>query len=124
MYKNKTARPISVSGCTECFDGQGRYLGETSVVLTVQGDCISKVYKDNHIESLNPPFAKGGTFHSVKYEAEKDISVIEYRFRNSWFNSRLETSKRFKEKMQMQINEQKIKDFEAQLLKRENENTK
>ena len=125
MYKNKTAKPISVSSyCTECFDGKGHYLGETAVVLTVQGDCVSKVYKDNYIESLNPPFAKGGTFYSVKYEAEKDISIIEYRFRNGWFNNRFRTSEKFREKMQAQINEQKIKDFEARLLKQQNENNK
>ena len=72
MYKNKTAKPISVSYCVECCDEHGCYLGETAVVLNVQGDCISKVYKGKDIESLNPPIAKGGTIYSVKYEAEKD----------------------------------------------------
>ena len=120
MYKNKTAKPISVSYCTECSDGQGHYIGETAVVLTVCGDCISKVYKDNNIESLNPPFAKWGTIHSVKYEAEKDISTVEYRFRNTWFESRLKIANKFRNKMLAKINEQKIKDFKAELLKDEN----
>ena len=120
MYKSRTAKPISVSYCVECCDGHGHYLGETAVVLNVQGDCISKVYKDNHIESLNPPIAKGGTVYSVKYEAEKDISVIEYRFRNTWLESRIKIANRFRNKMVAKINEQKIKDFKAELLKQEN----
>lgn len=124
MYKNKTARPIFVSCCAECFDKQGHYTGETAVVLTVRGDCISKVYKDNNIESLNPPFAKWGTIHSVKYETEKDISTIEYRFRNTLFESRLKIANKFRKKMLAKINEQKIKDFKAELLKQENENIK
>ena len=120
MYKNKTAKPVSVSYCTECSDEQGHYIGKTAVVLTVQGDCISKVYKDNHIESLNPPIAKGGTVYSVKYEAEKDISIVEYRFHNTLFESRLKIANRFRNKMVAKINEQKIKDFKAELLKQEN----
>ena len=120
MYKNKTAKPISVSYCVECCDEHGCYLGETAVVLNVQGDCISKVYKGKDIESLNPPIAKGGTIYSVKYEAEKDISVVEYRFRNTWLESRLKIANRFRNKMVAKINEQKVKDFKAQLLKDEN----
>ena len=120
MYKNKTAKPISVSYCTECSDEQGHYIGETAVVLTVCGDCISKVYKDNRIESLNPPFAKGGTIYSVNYEAEKDVSIIDYRFRNTLFESRLKIANKFRKKMLEKINEQKIKDFKAHLLKNEN----
>ena len=125
MYrnKNKTAQPISVSNCAEVFSEYGCYLGETALTLTVQGDCISKVYKDNNIESLNPPFAWGGVIHSVKYEADKDISIIEYRFR-SGIISRLQTSERFRKKMQAKINAQKIKDFKAKLLEQENENIK
>ena len=57
MYKNKTAMPVSVSDCVECV---GLYGYECRLILTVQGDCISKVYKNNRIESLNPPFARGG----------------------------------------------------------------
>lgn len=120
MYKNKTAKPISVSYCDECCDEHGCYLGETAVVLNVQGDCISKVYKGKDIESLNPPFAKGGTIYSVKYEAQKDISIVEYRFRNTWLESRGKIANRFRKKMLAKINEQKVKDFKAQLLKDEN----
>ena len=122
MYKSKTAKPISVSYCTECCDEQGHYLGETAVVLTVHGDCISKVYKGKDIESLNPPLVKGGTIYSVGYEAEKDISVVEYRFRNTWLESRIKIANRFRNKMLAKINEQKIQDFKAQLLKQQNEN--
>ena len=103
MYKTKIAKPISVSYCTEIFDGHGCYTGETSVVLTVQGDCVSKVYKGNHIESLNPPVAEGGTIYSVKYEVKKDISVVDYRFRNGWLKSRSEISEKFRNKMLKQM---------------------
>ena len=96
---------------------------ETVVILTVQGDCISKVYKGNRIESLNPPFAWGGTIYSVKYEAEKDVSIVKYRFGGGW-QERSRRSERFKKKMQAKINAQKIKEFKAQLLKQENENIK
>ena len=123
MYKNKTAMPVSVSDFAERFDLNGCYLGERQLILTVQGDCISKVYKDNKIESLNPPFARGGTICSVKYEADKDISIVEYRFSGELM-SRLRNSRRFKKKMEAKIVEQKVKDFKSQLLKQENENIK
>ncbi len=125
MYrnKNKTAQPISVSDCTEAFSESCHYLGESVIILTLDGDCVSKVYKDNNIESLNPPFARGGLIYSVKYEAEKDVSIVEYRFRGG-FRSRSKNSERFRKKMQAKINAQKIKEFKAQLLNQENENGK
>lgn len=125
MNKYKTAQPIYVSECIECVDEHGHYIGETSVILNVQGDCVSKVYNGRNIESLNPPIARGAVFHSVKYETEKDFSVIEYRFHNGPFINRFNTSRRFVNKMKKQIDAQKIKDFTKQLVAaRANENIK
>lgn len=125
MKKNKTAQPISISDCKECYYEEYSFiLQETSVVLTVRGDCISKVYKDGNVESLNPPIAIGGFIYSVKYEPEKDISVVDYRFRNGIFRLHWDTSERFRKKMLSKINAQKIKEFKAQILKQENENIK
>ena len=123
MNKHKTAKPVFVSNCMECCDKEGHYIGETSVILNVRGDCVSKVYNGKSIESLNTPIARGGIFYSVKYEPDKDISIIEYRFRNGMFIDRSNASERFINKMQKQIDAQKIKDFKQQLAQEKSEKT-
>jgi len=124
MNKTKTAQPISVEYKPVWADKNGCYMAKSSVVLTVRGDCVSKVYEGKNIESLNPPVAFWGLFQSVKYCPETDTSEIVYIFDASSCINYRKAGKRFALKMQARINAQKIKEFKAQLKQERDENIK
>ena len=98
----QTAIPISVSYPIEVYDKQGRYEGETRVIVKVMGICTSRAIFGTMVSSL-PPRARNGYIITIKYMHDTDTSVIEYGFRNGYFKNRVKTSERFRIKMLKQI---------------------
>ena len=125
MMKIKIAEPVSVELCEYAQDANGLYMSVATVKLCVNGDCVSKSYKGNRIESLNPPIAWCGVFHSVNYCPDTNTTTIEYRFEphNCILNYRTH-ARLFATRMQRRINRNQIKDFKAEIAKKANENIK
>ena len=116
--KTKTAKPLSVELCEYVCGERGLSMAASTVTLTVFGDCISKIYNGNRIESLNPPFSLRGDFRSVDYCQETNITTIVYLFDPSTCILNHRTCARlFATRMQRQINRDKLKDFKAELRK-------
>ena len=110
----KTAQPIYVSEyCTEVSDNEGHYIGESRVIVQFKGNCIPRAVLGG--VAVCPPEARGGSVYHINYISESDISVVEYRFKNTGFNNRFKTSEKFRQKMLKKIKRQRIKDCIAQI---------
>ena len=101
----KIAKPIFVSHCMEVWDTNGHYVGESRIIVQVKGNCCSNVLGRTPFEA---PHACGGNIYHISYMSDADISVIEYRFVNTLFRNRLNTSEKFRQKMLKQIAKQGI----------------
>lgn len=104
----KKATPISVSGCIEVSDDQGRYIGESQVIVQFRGRCIPRMICGDMYVSL--PRVRGGNVYHINYMHDSDISVIDYRFSNTPFINRVKASERFRNKILKQIMKQEIKE--------------
>ena len=109
----KKAQPIKVDeSCKEVIE-RGFYTGKASLVVEFKGNCEPKAFIGG--TAVKPLSARGGYIYHIDYCADRDVSVVEYRFQNSFFKGHGETGENFRQKVLRRINKQKIKNYIATL---------